>query len=221
MKRQREIAAVIIEPIQAEGGDRHASAWFFKQLRKITKENNVLMIVDEVQTGVAITGKFWAFEHWNLDRDDQPDIVTFSKKMQLAGCYFGPELRPLHSYRNFNTWMGDPVRLLQANFIINEIEKQDLINRVVETGNYLTSKLEDLANISVIENVRGQGLFIAFDLPSVKQRDDVVFNLRQYGVNTGGCGERSVRLRPMLIFDKDHAGVFLGILQRVLNKLAF
>lgn len=87
------VAAVVVEPIQSEGGDNHASPAFFRGLREITKRNNVLFIVDEVQTGVGATGKFWAHDHWNLETP--PDIVTFSKKAQAAGFYYGnPELRP-------------------------------------------------------------------------------------------------------------------------------
>ncbi|KAI1001767.1 4-aminobutyrate aminotransferase [Podosphaera aphanis] len=94
--------AVVVEPIQAEGGDNHASPDFFRALRAVTKKHNVLLIVDEVQTGVGATGKFWAHEHWNLEIP--PDIVTFSKKAQTAGYYFGnPDLRPNKAYRQFNT----------------------------------------------------------------------------------------------------------------------
>ena len=96
------IAACIVEPIQGEGGDNHASPYFFQGLRKITKEHNVLFIVDEVQTGVGATGRFWAHDHWNLDTP--PDMVTFAKKAQTAGYYFGnPLLRPNKGYRQFNT----------------------------------------------------------------------------------------------------------------------
>jgi 4-aminobutyrate aminotransferase/(S)-3-amino-2-methylpropionate transaminase len=95
-------AAIIVEPIQSEGGDNHASPAFFKGLRAITRKHDILMIVDEVQTGVGATGKFWAHDHW--DMQDPPDMVTFSKKAQAAGYYYGnPELRPNKAYRQFNT----------------------------------------------------------------------------------------------------------------------
>ena len=101
------VAAIVIEPVQSEGGDNHASPAYFRGLREITKKHNILMIVDEVQTGVGATGKFWAHEHWNLSTP--PDMVTFSKKAQTAGYYFGrQDLRPNKPYRQFNTWMGQP-----------------------------------------------------------------------------------------------------------------
>jgi len=103
------IAALIIEPIQSEGGDNHASPAFFRGLREITKRNGVLMIVDEVQTGVGSTGTFWAHEKWGLAKGNEPDIVTFSKKFQAAGWYFHDDkLIPNKPYRQFNTWYDIP-----------------------------------------------------------------------------------------------------------------
>lgn len=83
------IAALIVEPIQSEGGDNHASNAFFHGLQKLLKKHEILFIVDEVQTGVGATGKFWAHEHWDLP--SPPDMVTFSKKFQAAGWYFHDE----------------------------------------------------------------------------------------------------------------------------------
>ena len=102
---QAPVAALIVEPIQSEGGDNHASASFFRGLRDITKRLGALMIVDEVQTGVGGTGTFWAHEKWGLAKGEEPDIVTFSKKFQAAGWYFHDEkLIPNKAYRQFNTW---------------------------------------------------------------------------------------------------------------------
>eukprot|EP01112_Ceratiomyxa_fruticulosa_P018025 TRINITY_DN570_c0_g1_i3.p1 TRINITY_DN570_c0_g1~~TRINITY_DN570_c0_g1_i3.p1 ORF type:complete len:417 (+),score=92.72 TRINITY_DN570_c0_g1_i3:162-1412(+) len=115
------VAGVIVEPIQAEGGDNHASPEFFRGLRELTLKHKIAMIVDEVQTGVCATGKFWAHEHWNLSTP--PDIVTFSKKMQAAGYYHNFDLRPSETYRNFNTWLGDPLRALELAAIVKEIKQ--------------------------------------------------------------------------------------------------
>ncbi|KFY18618.1 hypothetical protein V493_08464 [Pseudogymnoascus sp. VKM F-4281 (FW-2241)] len=96
------VAAVVIEPIQSEGGDNHATAAFFQGLRAITQRHNIVLIVDEVQTGFGATGKFWGHDHWELS--SPPDIVTFSKKAQTAGYFFSdPMLRPDKAYRQFNT----------------------------------------------------------------------------------------------------------------------
>lgn len=102
-KSTKPIAAVIIEPILAEGGDKSASPSFFRSLRSIARKHQVYFIVDEVQTGVGATGTFWAHEQWELD--SPPDFVTFSKKMQAAGVFHTEETRPNAPYRNYNTWM--------------------------------------------------------------------------------------------------------------------
>lgn len=205
------VAAVVIEPVQSEGGDNHASPAFFNGLREITKRNNVLMIVDEVQTGVGATGKFWAHEHWNMQ--DPPDMVSFSKKAQTAGYYFGnPALRPNKPYRQFNTWMGDPARALLFRAIIGEIGRLNLVEHTARVGDYLFAGLERISQQypGEIINLRGkgQGTFIAFDSP---RRDTFLKNAKSLGVNIGGCGERAVRLRPMLIFQKHH-GEFHSVL---------
>lgn len=198
------VAAIVVEPIQSEGGDNHASAAFFQGLRDVTKRNNVLLIVDEVQTGVGATGKFWAHEHWNLDTP--PDMVTFSKKAQTAGYYYGnPALRPNKPYRQFNTWMGDPARALIFRGVIDEIERLGLVENTASTGAYLYAGLERLAQKypEHFQNLRGkgQGTFIAWDTP---KRDAFVAKAKTVGVNIGGSGPSAVRLRPMLVFQNHH-----------------
>lgn len=198
------VAAVIVEPVQSEGGDNHASPAFFRGLREITKRHNVLFIVDEVQTGMGATGKFWAHEHW--DMAEPPDMVTFSKKAQTAGYYFGnPELRPNKPYRQFNTWMGDPAKAILFRAIVQEIECLNLVENTARVGSYLFDGLERLAQVypNEIQNLRGkgQGTFIAWDSP---RRDEFLKNAKMSGVNIGGSGQTAVRLRPMLIFQKHH-----------------
>ncbi|KAK4232101.1 aminotransferase class-III [Podospora fimiseda] len=211
--------AVVVEPIQSEGGDNHASPKFFRGLREITKKHGVLMIVDEVQTGVGATGKFWAHEHWGLETP--PDIVTFSKKAQTAGYYFGlDELRPNKPYRQFNTWMGDPARALLFKGIIEEIERLDLVKKTAKVGDYLFKGLENLSEKfpGQFENLRGKGMgtFIAFDNP---KRDRFLVECKKVGVNIGGSGQSAVRLRPMLIFEEKHADILLEALEKVAGRL--
>jgi len=211
------VAAVVVEPIQSEGGDNHASPTFFNRLREITKRHNVIFIVDEVQTGVGATGKFWAHEHWHLR--EPPDMVTFSKKAQTAGYYFGnPALRPNKPYRQFNTWMGDPAKTLLFNAIIDEIERLHLVDNTARTGAYLYAGLERLAGRypTEIQNLRGrgQGTFLAWDSP---RRDDFLRRAKGMGVNIGGSGERAVRLRPMLIFQRHHVDILLEVTEKLVS----
>ncbi|KID83916.1 4-aminobutyrate transaminase GatA, partial [Metarhizium majus ARSEF 297] len=212
-------AAVVIEPIQSEGGDNHASPEFFQKLRALTRKHNVLLIVDEVQTGVGATGKFWAHEHWNLQ--DPPDMVTFSKKAQTAGYYYrSKDLRPNKPYRQFNTWMGDPSKALLFRGIISEIERLDLVNHTAKVGNYLYGKLEGLASKypDHFQNLRGkgQGTFIAFDHP---KRDEFLVKAKSFGINIGGSGANAVRLRPMLIFQEHHADILIEALEKIVKAL--
>lgn len=211
--------AVIVEPIQSEGGDNHASPEFFRGLREVTKKHDVLLIVDEVQTGVGATGKFWAHEHWDLP--SPPDMVTFSKKAQTAGYYFGnPELRPNKPYRQFNTWMGDPARAILFRAIIDEIEQNDLVAQTARVGDYLYGKLAELAKKypGQFDNLRGkgQGTFIAFDNP---RRDEFLKKAKSFGINIGGSGASAVRLRPMLTFEEKHADILLEALEKIVKSL--
>eukprot|EP01130_Rhizamoeba_saxonica_P015173 TRINITY_DN6759_c0_g1_i1.p1 TRINITY_DN6759_c0_g1~~TRINITY_DN6759_c0_g1_i1.p1 ORF type:complete len:497 (+),score=110.18 TRINITY_DN6759_c0_g1_i1:15-1505(+) len=218
LQNNSNVAAMIIEPIQAEGGDNHANPYFFKNLQQIAKEFDVTFIVDEVQTGVGATGKFWAHEHWNLE--SPPDIVTFAKKMQAAGFYHNIEFRPQQGYRNFNTWMGDPIRALQLQTTLQVIKDLDLVENVKITGKYLHDGLNQLQDShNVLSNIRILGTFGAFDLPTPQVRDTLQTKLRNNGVQMAPCGDRSLRLRPMLTFTPDHALQFLQILDTTLHEL--
>ena len=200
-EKRPTIAGMIVEPIQGEGGDNHAPANFFKEIRKLAKHYGVSFMVDEVQTGVGSTGKFWAHEHWDLDTP--PDIVTFAKKMQIAGYFTTKDYEPTHPFQIFNTWMGDPVRILLLEQILNIIEEDNLIEKTAEVGRNL---LEELMQIENIKNVRGQGTFIAFD---VKDNNKFADKMLQEKVLLGTCGDNSIRLRPSLIFNEEHAELLL------------
>lgn len=116
------------------------------------------MFVDEMQTGVGVTGKMWAHEHWGLTTP--PDMVTFSKKAQAAGFYYGRQnLRPDKGYRQFNTWMGDPIRALLFRVIYQEIEKRDLVISTARVKGYIYKYLESLAERfpQHFQNLRGKG----------------------------------------------------------------
>lgn len=214
-------AAVVVEPIQSEGGDNHASPDFFRKLRALTKKHSVLLIVDEVQTGVGATGKFWAHEHWDLAPDDAPDMVTFSKKAQTAGYYYrDAELQPNKPYRQFNTWMGDPARALIFRAIIEEIKRLDLVTNTAKVGDYTFSQLESLASRypDHFQNLRGkgQGTFIAFD---TLKRDEFLAKAKPHGINLGGSGTTAVRLRPMLILRETHVDILVDALEKIAKSL--
>jgi len=218
LSSNRKIVGMIVEPIQAEGGDNHASANFFRRLRQITRERNVSLIIDEVQTGGGATGKMWAHEHWNLD--SPPDIVTFSKKLQAAGFFHNLQFRPNLGYRNFNTWLGDPMRALQMKVIVQQIKKLHLLDNVTHTGAYLLQLLKNVqARYPRMQNVRGLGTFCAFDLPDTVSRDKLIKLSRNSGVQIGGSGVRSIRIRPMLTFGPTQALQLAETLEKCVARL--
>ncbi|GMM31498.1 hypothetical protein DAMA08_042430 [Martiniozyma asiatica (nom. inval.)] len=215
-----KVAAVIVEPVQSEGGDNHASPAFFQGIRAITKKLDVLMIVDEVQTGGGGSGKMWLHEHYDV----VPDIMTFSKKMQNAGFFFSEEgLAGDQPFRQFNTWCGDPSKALIAKAIIGEIKEKDLLKTSAETGDYLYGLLDAVraANPDKMLNLRGKGrgFFIAFDLPTAALRNQLLAECKALGLNIGGCGDQGVRLRPGLAFGKKHADILADIVGKAFQKL--
>ncbi|XP_053987505.1 4-aminobutyrate aminotransferase, mitochondrial [Hylaeus volcanicus] len=212
------VAGVIVEPIQSEGGDNHASPEFFQELRRITKKHGAALLIDEVQTGGGPTGKMWCHEHFNLE--SPPDVVTFSKKMQLGGYYHVEPLKPKQSYRVFNTWMGDPSKIILLEAVLETIMKENLLERVTRVGDYMIKQLTTLQNecSTMINSVRGRGTFIAFDCATPELRDTMIKKLLTKGIQIGVCGNTSVRLRPALTFTESHADIFLDALRSVLKK---
>lgn len=214
------IAALLIEPIQSEGGDNHASAEFFQGLRDITLKHGSLLIIDEVQTGVGATGSFWAHEHFNIT--PAPDMVTFSKKFQSAGYYFhDPKIVPNIAYRQFNTWCGDPARMILAGSIGQEIVKNDLVANAAKVGGYLYEKLEKLADKypKYLKDLRGKNraTFIAWSFEDGATRNKFLADMKTVGINIGGCAEDSVRLRPTLVFEEKHADILVAGIEKILS----
>ncbi|KAG7209133.1 hypothetical protein KM043_015277 [Ampulex compressa] len=211
------VAGIIIEPIQAEGGDNHGSPEFFQGLRRITQKHGAALLIDEVQTGGGPTGKMWCHEHFNLP--SPPDVVTFSKKMQLGGYYHTEAFKPKQSYRVFNTWMGDPSKLLLLEAILKIVKRENLLDRVTRVGDYTHKELMKMQNEfpNLINSVRGRGTFLAFDCATPEYRDAVIKKLLAKGIQSGGCGFKAIRLRPALTFTEDHANIFLDSLRSVLK----
>lgn len=216
------VAGIIIEPWQGEGGDNHASPGFFRRLRDIAAEAGVAFIVDEVQTGGGGAGTFWAHEQWNLPPGKEPDIVTFSKKLQTGGYYMKSEFRPKESYRIFNTWMGDPTKMIQLQAFVETYEKEKLEENTQITGAYLREQLHQLAAVhdnQVLTNVRGLGTHLAVDLPTMDDRNQLVRSLLERGVEAAGCGDRTLRFRPALVFQPKHVDEVVGAMDSSLTAM--
>ncbi|XP_028670186.1 4-aminobutyrate aminotransferase, mitochondrial isoform X2 [Erpetoichthys calabaricus] len=218
-KKGKNVAGIVIEPIQSEGGDNHASADFFKKLREIARKHGAAFQVDEVQTGGGSTGKFWAHEHWGMD--DAADVVSFSKKMLTGGYFHKDELTPDGPYRIFNTWMGDPSKNLLLSEVLNIIKTEKLLDEVQKSGKALLNGLYDLQLRfpHIVSAARGVGTFCAIDAKNEQMRNTLIEKARSKGVVLGGCGERSIRFRPALVFKEHHAHLFLNIFNDILAEL--
>ena len=219
-----DICAIIIEPIQSEGGDNHIRKEFLEQLRLLADENEALLIYDEIQTGVGLTGKFWAFEHFG--ENARPDILVFGKKMQVCGILAGNRIDEIEtnvfrvSSRLNSTWGGNLADMVRATKILEIIAEDRLIENASEVGNYLRGQLLKVASTSEkISNVRGLGLLAAFDFPDTAMRDAFIQKGLEHNVLFLGCGTRSIRFRPALIMGRRHVDQGVEILEKLLPDL--
>lgn len=194
LKRAQRVAAVIIEPVQGEGGIRMASARFHRRLRLLTLVYGVPLIYDEVQTGFGATGRMWAHEHFDLPAP--PDIVTWAKKAQ-NGVLFVSE--PLAAFfqeeKKFNTtWEGDPVGMLR---VLSWMDRLDL-EQVQRTGAVARSALESFQARypELIQRVRGLGVMLAFDVVRSDWRDILRDRSFRRGLILLPAGERALRFYP-------------------------
>lgn len=214
----RPVAGMIIEPIQAEGGDRSASDSFYRKLRQLALDENVYFIADEVQTGGGVSGKWWAHEHWGLETP--PDIVTFAKKMQSAGFYYRSNMNNNWGPTIFNTFVGDPARLVLLDAILTYSKEHNLMENARLTGSFLKRELLSMSERHpMISNIRGRGTLVAWDHESSAQRDKCVNDALENGLLLGGCGTHAIRLRPALIFERRHAEELLDLLEKTLKRL--
>jgi L-lysine 6-transaminase len=221
-ERPHDIAAVIVEPIQCEGGDNHFRAEFLQELRRACDEFEALLIFDEVQTGVAATGKFWCYQHFDL----KPDIVAFGKKVQVCGILAGPRIDEVErnvfveSSRINSTWGGNLVDMLRATRILEVIEADDLCAHARTLGASMLSGLRDISERDErMTNVRGRGLLCAFDLPNPELRDRFRQIAREKGFLLLGAGTRSLRLRSALTVKKSEVEHAIALILDTMKAL--
>nr|CAB3219606.1 4-aminobutyrate aminotransferase, mitochondrial-like [Phallusia mammillata] len=218
-KTKAPVAGLIIEPVQAEGGDFHASGDYFRKLKKMTERQGIAFICDEVQTGMAVTGRWWAHEHFEMEKS--PDVVTFAKKMLTGGYYFSDEIRWDIGYRVFNTWMGDPVKLHLLEKTLKVVNRDNLVEQAGKTGKHLIGGLKQLEKLhpGVANGSRGLGTFSAIDILGEGIRDKVHKQLLQKGVLAGVCGAATMRFRPCLLFTPTHADMLVDNLDQAIRDV--
>ena len=220
-----DIAGLIIEPIQGEGGDNHFRNEFFKELKEMSLKYDFLLIYDEVQTGIGITGKMWAHEHF---KNCQPDIISFGKKTQVCGILAGDRINEVEnnvfkkSSRINSTFGGSLTDMVRFKIILETIRDFNLLDNARDNGDYLLSKINNLESEfpAFIINSRGLGLFCAFDLPSSVERDKLIQEAYRNNLLILGCGIKSIRFRPHLTVSKSEIDFAIDVIRKsVLNLL--
>ena len=212
-----EVAAIIVEPIQGEGGDKHFEAQIFHELRALADTYSSMLIFDEVQTGLGATGKMWAYEHFGV----VPDMMCFGKKTQVCGFCATDRIDEVKenvfstSGRINSTWGGNIVDMVRFQYIADAIQKYDLVSNAAQVGGHF---MNALSRIDGLHNIRGRGLMIAFDLETTAERDQLK-SLLQERMIVLTCGTRSIRLRPTLSFSKADADTACNIIEHSIPKL--
>jgi L-lysine 6-transaminase len=212
--KTKQVAAIILETIQGEGGDHHFSKEFLLGLRSLADQYEALLIFDEIQCGMGITGKYWAYQHYNV----YPDLMCFGKKTQTCGFCSTTRIDSVPSNvfhvssRICSTWGGNLVDMSRFVLISKIIKEENLVENAKQMGNYLLEKL----NLLPVQNVRGKGLMIAFDLETSEKRDATLKKLREKCLVLP-CGEISIRLRPHLNLNMADANTALNYIEEAIQ----
>jgi L-lysine 6-transaminase len=191
-----------------------------QQLRSIADENELMLIFDEVQNGVGLSGKFWACEHFKV----KPDILAFGKKMQVCGIIANGRVDEIEDNcfaekgRLNSTWGGSLTDMVRATKILRIIDDEQLVSNASVQGSYLLEGLQKLEKENLISRARGRGLQCAFDLPSTEARDKFLERALTNKLLLGSCGDKSIRFRPALIVQKTQIDEGLEILRTTLKN---
>lgn len=222
--RKDDVAAFIMEPIQGEGGDNHFRPEFFRAIRELCDENEMLLIFDEVQSGVGITGKMWSFQHYGVE----PDLFCFGKKTQVCGFASNDRIFELAdnvftvSSRINSTWGGNLTDMVRAQRYFEIIDEENLVDNAARVGAWFLGELERFQQTypALVSNVRGRGLMSAFDLPSGDVRDAALNAFMAHDVMVLSSGHRSARFRPPLNLSMEEAAEGIRRMEKALKDLA-
>lgn len=217
IKREWIPAFVIVECIQGEGGYNIGSKKFIKGLRRVSEKYNFPLIVDEVQTGIGRTGKWWSFQHYNI----KPDILTAAKSLQVGAVLTSEKYDPKEPGAVSSTWGGGHrIDLAIGLKTIEIIERDRLLKNAEKMGNYIKKRLKEFQKkYSKVIDVRGIGLMIAIEFSKEKYKHIIEEEAFKKGLMLLGCGEKSVRIVPPLTIEKDEVDEGLDILNDVIKPL--
>src|ERR1700704_2471303 len=217
-----EVAAIFVEPVQGEGGYVVAPTPFMQELRRICDRHGILLVVDEVQSGIGRTGKWFAVEHTGV----QPDIVCMAKGiasgMPLGVTMSKADIMDWIPGLHASTFGGNPVCIAAALATLDVIEKEGLLKNSQEVGDYMRKRMADWPKKQkLVGDVRGRGLMIGVEIVKdqktreygASERDRIVELAFERGVLFLGCGPSTVRIAPPLIVSKDEADVAMDALE--------
>jgi L-lysine 6-transaminase len=217
------IAAILIEPMQGEGGDNHFRNEFLEKLRQYADEREALLIFDEVQTGFYGSGKTWFWQHTTV----KPDIVSFGKKTQTCGIYASKRVDEVaenvfvRSSRINSTWGGNLVDMVRCTQFIKIIERDNIPELVTQVGNHVLKGLQALGKeTETFTSVRGKGSLIAVTTPSPEHRAAMLGALMDAAVIALPCGTRSVRFRLPLVMTIEESDELLSRTRMAVSTLA-
>ena len=221
-----EVAAIFVEPVQGEGGYLVAPAVFMQELRRISDRHGILLVVDEVQSGVGRTGKWWAVEHTGV----QPDIVCMAKGiasgMPLGITMSRAEIMDWVPGSHASTFGGNPVSIAAALATLDVIENEGLLANSAEVGNHILGRMADWPRRHrLVGDVRGRGLMVGVEIVKDQQtkeygqseRDRIVELAFERGILFLGCGPSTVRISPPLVVSKEEADVAIDVLEECIE----
>ena len=224
-----EVAAIFVEPVQGEGGYVPAPKIFMEELRRICDRHGILLVADEIQSGVGRTGKWWAIEHTGV----QPDIICMAKGiasgMPLSITLTKADIMNWVPGSHASTFGGNPVCIAAALATLDVIEREGLLRNTEEVGNRMQRRMADWPKKhKLVGDVRGRGLMIGVELVKNKdtkeqapaERDRVVELAFERGVLLLGCGPSTIRIAPPLITTKDQADVAMDVLEECIELAA-
>lgn len=214
-----DIACLLVEPIQAEGGDRHFRPEFLAELRRRADAHDFMLIFDEVQSGMGLTGEWWAWQSIGIE----PDMFAFGKKSQICGMASSRRIDEVpgnvfhESSRLNSTWGGNLTDMVRSTKYLEIMKEENILRNVRERGEQLMKGLHDIAaRFPQVTNLRGRGLMCAIDLPDGKSRDGVIASIYEKGAIILPCGTNSIRFRPPLNISASEIDLALDIIGRSL-----
>ena len=213
MLKENKIAFILTEVVQGEGGYNVASKKFIRNLRKYATQYGVPLILDEVQSGIGHTGRWWAFEHYDV----RPDIMSAAKALQVGATMYDKKLEPTERSALSSTWGGGSrIDMAIGARIIDVIKHDKLLENATRMGNLLKKGLQEIVGKNGIIDVRGLGLMIGLEFDTRARREKKIVELFKNGLLTLGAGQKSLRIIPPLVITKEQIEEGLDIMNKVL-----